>query len=103
MANSDNNISNYALVALGTIILGITGWSLLRNVQSIQTDAELSAQILLLQQDIKELRENREPETRQDRTIRKHWKLHTWARDQINEIQKNNNMQLSKWPDLPEE
>jgi alkylated DNA repair dioxygenase AlkB len=103
MADSDNNIANYALVALGTVILGITGWSLLRNIQSIQTDAELAAQILLLQQDIKELRENKEPETRQDRTIRKHWKLHTWAKDQINEIQKSNNVPLGKWPDFPDE
>ena len=100
--NTESNLGNCIVIGVGTIIISISGWSLLRGVQSIQADADLATQILLLQQEVKELRDDKEPEIRQDRTIRKHWKLHNWARNRINELERKNNLPVGEWPEFPD-
>ena len=33
-------------------------------------------------------------------TMSKHWKLHTWAKDEINELRLKQGLEPSRWPDL---
>lgn len=33
-------------------------------------------------------------------TLAKHWKLHGWARDEINDIRSNANLPAVRWPEL---
>ena len=37
---------------------------------------------------------------RDTETMQKHWKLHSWAKDQVNTLRTKHDMDIESWPDL---
>lgn len=46
------------------------------------------------------LEQRAERDNRQDATLSKHWKLHSWARDRLYEERVARGEQIDPWPDL---
>ena len=82
------------------ITFGLVSLSLTNNLRSIETDAALLQEIRLVQKDISDIRSDNASEEKQDRTLAKHWKLHGWTRDEINELRSKAGLQPDKWPDF---
>jgi hypothetical protein len=61
---------------------------------------DLRMEVRLLRQELDD--HQSADEVRLKATLRKHWKLHTWTRDQVTEIREHTKMPISHWPDLPE-
>lgn len=97
---SDSSFMSWILGISTLITFGLASWSLTRSIDGIEKDAALQEQLRLLQQEVKMMKDDRRAEDKQDATLRKHWKLHTWVRDEIYELRKKNDMPASKWPDF---
>lgn len=54
---------------------------------------ELDATIATIQADIEQIRDDRE-------TMAKHWRLHGWARDEINILRSQHDLEPARWPPL---
>jgi len=59
-----------------------------------------NAEIKVLQQRLTEQTEQVQNDLRHDRQIGKHWKLHSWAKDEINRLRVKNNLEIIAWPNL---
>lgn len=77
---------NTLLSIIVTITLGLSGFAL----YEIYT---LNAEIAVLQADVND-------KERVNNSITKFWKLHSWAKDQINELTIKQGGDLKSWPDL---
>ena len=44
-----------------------------------------------------------EREQKQDATIRKHWRLHRWTKDELTRLGREHDFELKSWPDLGED
>ncbi len=54
----------------------------------------------VMQGDVNELIFDEEDDDRQDVTLRKHWKIHRWTADRINELRVEQGKPLASWPEL---
>jgi hypothetical protein len=52
------------------------------------------------QHEYNELKQDTEADTRQNEQLSKHWRLHSWARQKINELERKVDLPLSAWPDF---
>jgi len=67
------------------------------------TSAEVKAvqvQMVAMQKSIDKLSEKSDLDKKQDSSISKHWKLHNWSRDEINNIKFKNGEAPVSWPSL---
>jgi len=96
MAAASNNISSILNIVLGVLVaisIAIAGWSLNKTI-------EMGEEQRLMQYQIQMLSNNKDADEKQDRQIRKHWKLHSWAKDQINKLGRHHDIPIQPWPDL---
>lgn len=75
------------------VIIGISGWTLVRSVSH-------GEQMTLMVHQIEELAADKEADKSQDESLSKHWKLHSWAKDQITGLRNQHDMPVVSWPDL---
>jgi len=61
---------------------------------------ELQLQLVSMQKSIDKLSEKSELDKKQDAQLSKHWKLHGWAKDEINRINFKNGEAPVSWPNL---
>jgi len=54
----------------------------------------------IMQSEVNDLRFDASDDTRQDKQLSKHWKIHNWSKDQINELRVEHTKPLVSWPDL---
>lgn len=77
--------------------LGLGGTSLgLQEKYTGPTPDEIVAhenRLATIENDLKNLVANRE-------TMSKHWKLHSWAKDQINELRFKQDLGVANWPEF---
>ena len=110
-AKSDSSFTTWAMGIFTLGVFGLASWSLLNSLNGMSRDAEIQEEmrlkaadihqnIELLRQEVKRLADDKASEAKQDASIRKHWKLHTWVRDEIHELRQKNDMPTSKWPDF---
>jgi hypothetical protein len=100
---------------LTSIILAISGWSLKWQVDmNARFEAERVRSVLtydqmrkdheedkeLVQKQIDKLSEQTQIDTDQTDSLRKHWRLHNWARSRINHLEHQNGDRPTDWPDL---
>lgn len=98
MANGDIN-TIYVKAFLGilsTAVIGLFVW-----VWSAQTTlTEMNFTINSMAEDMMDLKTDSEADTRQDTQLTKHWRIHSWSRQKINELETAAGKPISAWPDL---
>jgi len=82
-----------ASLILATAAVGIASFAL---VWMFNTNATLQVMKLQLSQIVAD----NESDQRQDATLVKHWKLHSWERDQINMLRTDGGKAVVSWPNL---
>ena len=108
---SDSSFTTWVMGLFTLGVFGLASWSLVNSLNGMAKDAELQEEmrlkaadihqnIELLRQEVKKIVDDKASEAKQDATLRKHWKLHTWTRDEIYELRRKNDMPVNKWPDL---
>lgn len=96
---SDNQRQNLMYVIqtlMGLLILILSGlitWMLV-TVNAQQT------KIALMQQSLELVVSDTEKDKKQDATLTKFWRLHSWERAKINELRVVEGMPIEEWPDL---
>lgn len=85
---NNSTITNVIMGVLMALALGLGGWAL-------STTQSLQIQMAVLQQQLKD-------NDTHDKAITKHWKLHTWAREEINDLRIADGLPQARWPDLGE-
>jgi len=85
---------------LSAAVIGLFVW--VWNAQSSLTVLSINLQSLKehVEEDLKDLREDTGNDAKQDSQISKHWRLHSWARGRINNLETKAGEPLSEWPDL---
>ncbi len=101
--NSNNTYLKFFLGLLSTAVIGLFIW--IWAAQSTLTTLSLEfnnlrKEIVVMSKEAKEMREDTDTDIKQNDSITKHWKLHSWTRHQINELERKNDMPLSAWPDF---
>lgn len=89
-----------SLTILGTVALGISSWAINRTICLTEDIAAIRVELRSLDQKIDNARDNKQEETRQNVTLSKHWKLHSWAHDELSAIKHKLEMGEAKWPDF---
>ena len=79
-----------------TIALGLASFAL-----KWQFDA--NADIRVMKTQLFRVESDTSTDSEQNRQMRIFWKLHSWERDQIQEIRVNSGMPLSSWPNFDSE
>jgi hypothetical protein len=85
---------------LSAVTIGISSFAL---KWSFNANAELKvikSEMENIKEAIKDLGEKSELDERQDSQISKFWRLHSWSREEINNINFRDNQPPAKWPDL---
>lgn len=90
--NRDKLIDS-AIGVAGVCILALIGWG-------AKVVSDLQAKVGVLENRLAD--RDRDEEQRITVTLRKHWKLHTWARDELTDVEKKLDMPISHWPELPD-
>jgi hypothetical protein len=98
--NNDSQFISWAIGIFTLITFGLASWSLTNNLRGIEEDAVLQQEIRLLQRDIENIKNDVEAERKQDATLRKHWKIHNWTKDEVSELRNKAGLPVNKWPDL---
>lgn len=44
-----------------------------------------------------------ERDQKQDRQLKKFWKLHHWAKDELNRLGREHDFEIKSWPDIADE
>lgn len=84
--NGHMKLVMWLLGTLSTISMMLAGFSL-----KWQFDANAKIEVM---------QERMSSDARQDETLKKHWKLHGWARDEINDIRVQSGLEPVRWPNL---
>ena len=74
-------------------VLGLLAWQL-------RTTVDMATQVELLQYQIEQLQCANEDDQKQNANLSRHWKLHGWARDEINDLRHKAGLDSSRWPDF---
>ena len=83
------DLSTLVLAGLAAFMLPVTGNALLMWKNQALIHRELEA-----------LGEKIEAATEHDATVSKFWKLHSWSRHQIHELQVGASVPMAPWPEL---
>ena len=75
------------------ILSGLITWMLV-TVNGQQT------KIALMQQSLASVVSDTEKDKKQDDTLTKFWRLHSWERARINELRIADGLPIAEWPDL---
>lgn len=88
-------ILNFVLSALATISIALAGWAL-------QTVHNLEMNLVRVTEELQQLKTDTRDATEFKASIRKHWRLLGWSRDQINTLRTERTppMPVASWPDL---
>jgi len=90
------NLTDVLMGLIISVSIGLSGFSL-----KWQFDA--NADIQVMKEEIKKLTEgqtNRDVDNVQDKQLVRFWKLHSWERERLQELQIKTGVTLSTWPDL---
>jgi hypothetical protein len=96
----ESSISNTTISLLAAICMALSAFSLKWSFDANADMKVMSVQMENMTESIEKLSEKSELDKKQDASISKHWKLHNWARDEINKIHFKNNEEPVSWPDL---
>ncbi len=78
------------LVAISMAIAGFAlKWQFVAN-----------AEIKVIQHQLSEQSEQVQIDLKHSSQLSKHWKLHGWAKDEINKLRAKHGLELESWPDL---
>jgi len=87
-----------------TITLGLASWSLKLSIDMNTQLAVLQESMKLrhesVDDDLLTLADDTEEMTRVLEAMSKHWKIHSWTKDQINELRVKLDLPLKGWPDF---
>lgn len=86
-----NMITNALLGILCTIALTLSGWALNTTVNCV-------TEIKVLHEKVDQIAKNKDQDNAQDITLKRHWQLLGWSRDEINTLRQKNKMCVSRWP-----
>jgi len=90
---NNNTIIQLLVGFLLSVTLALGGWSL---KQHFETNAKLSQMTVTLQQ----IQDNTTWQNKKDETDRMHWKYLSWAREHIDKLYNELDMELPEKPDL---
>ena len=96
----ETNLLPIIFSLLSAVTIGISSFAL---KWSFNANAELKvirSEIENIKEAIRDLGEKSELDERQDSQISKFWRLHSWSREEINNINFRDNQPPAKWPDL---
>ena len=88
-----SGITKWLLGIITAIVLSISGFTLVWLV-------EANAELRVLKKSVIDLAADKELDKTQNETLTKHWKLHSWSRDEINDLRHKSGLDRSRWPDL---
>jgi hypothetical protein len=86
-------VPDYIIIALLGLLISVTGWF------AIRVDSH-HEQIIIMQRDIELMMNDVDRDETQDEKIIKFWKLHRWAKSQINQLRVKLDEVLVDWPEL---
>jgi hypothetical protein len=86
--------------ALFVVLSVLTTIALALGAFSLKFQFEAHAKHSVMEENVERLMADTHRDEKQDRSVRKHWKLHTWARDRITELRHVHGLPLEPWPDL---
>lgn len=92
--------SKITFIVISTIIGLMSTVSLSLGGFALKWVFDANAEISVMNEKLSSIQSDKAQDNRQDQTITKHWRLHSWARDQINELRQHNNLPLAPWPDV---
>lgn len=88
---SSDSAFKVVLSTLVTICLGLSAWALKSSV-------DLQKHQAVIDYKVTQILQQTEDERKQNSTLAKHWKLHGWSRDQINELRYAAGKGTAHWP-----
>lgn len=98
---TDNKIGSGSILRvflglLSAAVVGLFGWVWSAQIALTEMSIKLDNTI----EEIAELKKDTETDNRQNDQISKHWKLHSWTRQKINELETASGKPISPWPDI---
>jgi hypothetical protein len=94
------NVSNTVVSLLVTICVALSAFSLKWSFDANADMKVMAVEMQNMAKTMEKLSEKSELDKKQDAAISKHWRLHSWTRDEINKIHFKNGDLPSSWPDL---
>ncbi len=95
-----NGKKDWAFGVLITICLAVSGHVLLKIEKIDETLGDRATALALLHETVEDIVENTEADLRRDRTLTKHWRIHSWTKDRITELRNAHDMAVVGWPSL---
>jgi hypothetical protein len=88
------------LTVLISISLGIASFSLAWMFNTNAKVAVMSEKLFTMSEKLDIALQDTETDSIQNRQLSKHWKLHGWAKDEINVLRVKNGSNMTSWPEL---
>ena len=87
-----DDIVKWLVGIVAGIAIALSGWAL-----SMVHDMAGDMKVVKLQ--LEQITNDTDCDVKQSETLTKHWKLHGWARDEINTLRAEAGKPLAHWPD----
>ncbi len=102
MADGDGNgrILTWALGLITAIALTLSSFSMAWVFNANADIKLLSLSVENLTTLVQSVVTDNEADVKQDETLRKFWKLHTWEKSRVTELRHLHGLDLAEWPDL---
>jgi hypothetical protein len=97
---TSKQVSSTVFSVLAAICIGLSSFAL---KWSFDANAEMKAMTVQMQHmatAMEKMNQKTELDKKQDSSIAKHWKLHNWAREEINTMRFEDGKAPVAWPDL---
>lgn len=93
MAGLKDSIFEVVITAFLAVTFGMSSWVLITLVDIESNQAVQQHRLAQVEQD-------KTVDVSQNTQLSKHWKLHSWARDEINTLRAKQGLDIKPWPDL---
>jgi len=102
MGDRDSNFDavNALFGVLVMICIALSGFSLKWTFDANAELKVIRVEMRAIHDTLEKLSQNSEADKKQDSQLSKHWRLHTWAREEINRISVRDGSGIVSWPDL---
>ena len=101
-SNLSFNIAGIVNWVLTTGALTIGGWAISAHNENVRELSELRRELAVMKTAFEDHQKQTSQDEHRDRSLQKHWRLHCWERDEIEEIRRKVDLPPTKWPDLPQ-
>lgn len=93
-------VSNALFGVLAAICIGLSGFALKFNFDANADMKAMRVEMNHMSEAIDKLSQTSDLHKKQDTTLSKHWKLHSWSREEINRLRFKAGDEPASWPNL---